>query len=270
MVAASPRELKAGAGMSSGGRFRVRTVAIAAVFVIAGLAQAAPAVAHGHARAASVRVHRLDPKHKYGRGTSTNWSGYAVDGTNATTVTGSWTVQKATCAAGESSWSSPWVGIDGDNSNTVEQTGTDSDCTRGTPTYYAWYEMYPKKVIQIPITVSPGDSMTGTVTYSATNTFTLTLTDNTTHASYTTTQTSRKAVRTSVEWIVEGPSSGTLSNFGTETFTNDSATINGQSGSLSSFSGATPITMVTAQGTTRATPSSLGKSGSFTDTWQHG
>jgi Peptidase A4 family len=161
------------------------------------------------------------------------------------------------------------VGIDGDNSNTVEQTGTDSDCSRGTPTYYAWYEMYPKKVIKIPITLNPGDSITGTVSYSS-GIFTLTLTDTTTHATYTTTQTSSKAVRTSVEWIVEGPSSGTLSNFGTEPFTSDTATINGQSGSLDSFSAATPITMVSAQGTTRAAPSGLGPGGSFTDTWQHG
>jgi hypothetical protein len=30
------------------------------------------------------------PKRKLGAGTSTNWSGYSVDGTNATFVTGSW------------------------------------------------------------------------------------------------------------------------------------------------------------------------------------
>jgi len=29
------------------------------------------------------------------------------------------------------------------NSTSVEQLGTDSDCDSGTPSYYAWYEMYP-------------------------------------------------------------------------------------------------------------------------------
>ena len=50
------------------------------------LAVASPAMAHRVVHA---------PKHKPGAGTSTNWSGYSVDGTNATFVTGSWTVQPA-------------------------------------------------------------------------------------------------------------------------------------------------------------------------------
>jgi hypothetical protein len=251
----------------------VRVSALATSLFAAAAIAAAPASAHvhrAHARPSSQRPAANGPKHKYGRGTSTNWSGYAVDGTGATSVTGTWTVNKVTCAAGETSWSSPWVGIDGDASKTVEQTGTDSDCNGGTPSYYAWYEMYPKSLVQIPIVIAPGNSITGTVTYSAASSFTLTLTDNTTHATFTTTQTSKKAQRTSVEWIVEGPSSGTLSNFGTEPFSATSATINGQTGSLYTLSGANPITMVSAQGVTRATPSSVGKSGAFSVAWQHG
>ena len=37
-----------------------------------------------------------------------------------------------------------WVGLDGYTSKSVEQLGTDSDCTNvNSPSYYAWYEMYP-------------------------------------------------------------------------------------------------------------------------------
>src|SRR5262245_38418315 len=72
--------------------------------------------------------------------TSSNWSGYAVTGApgSVTDVQGSWVVPAVTCSGGPNQYAAIWVGIDGFNSNTVEQTGTDSDCQNGTPTYYAW------------------------------------------------------------------------------------------------------------------------------------
>ncbi len=211
---------------------------------------------------------RHAPRHKLGRGTSTNWSGYAVDGTGATDVIGTWTQPAVTCSPGETSWSSPWVGIDGDNSNTVEQTGTDSDCNNGTPSYYAWYEMYPKSLVKLSMTVHPNDSLTGEVTYTGSG-FVLKLTDNTTNTTFQTTQSSKKAQRTSVEWIMEGPSTGTLSDFGTVPFSAAAATIGGQTGSLGSFSGAQAITMVNKQGTVRAAPSSISGGSAFSVAWQH-
>lgn len=210
------------------------------------------------------------PKHKVGRGTSTNWSGYAVDGSGATHVIGTWTANAANCAKGETSWSSPWVGIDGDTSNTVEQTGTDSDCNNGVATYYAWYEMYPKSLVKVPVAVTPGNSFTGEVTANSNSSFTLRLTDNSTGQSFSTTQSSKKAQRTSVEWIVEGPSNGLISNFGTDPFSSASATINGTTAGLSAFgSAAQPITLVNSAGTVRAQPSAVSGNG-FTDTWLHG
>jgi hypothetical protein len=71
--------------------------------------------------------------------TSTHWSGDAVDGAadSVTDVAGSWVVPAATGPAGgqkvKALYSSFWVGIDGDNSNTVEQTDTDSDWVNGQP-----------------------------------------------------------------------------------------------------------------------------------------
>src|SRR5438445_5364642 len=77
---------------------------------------------------------------------STNWSGYAVTGASGSVsdAKGSWTVPaiQGTCP-GTNQYSSFWVGIDGFSTGTVEQTGTDSDCQNGVPTYYAWYEFYP-------------------------------------------------------------------------------------------------------------------------------
>jgi hypothetical protein len=220
--------------------------------------------------AAGAQPRSHPPKHKFGRGTSTNWSGYDVTGSGATHVIGTWIQPTATCAAGESSWSSPWVGIDGDTSNTVEQIGTDTDCSSGSAFYYAWYEMYPKKLFTISMPVRRGDSFTGEVTSTSSTTFILRLTNNTTGTSFQTTQTTRKARRSSVEWIMEGPSSGLLTNFGSVGFTSASATINGQTASLNSLSNPQPITMVTQSGTPRAVPSSpIGSGGSFSVGWQH-
>jgi hypothetical protein len=108
---------------------------------------------------------RPDPKHGFGRRTSTNWSGYAVEGSGATNVTAAWTQPYATnCSTVPNSWSSPWVGIDGATSNTVEQIGTNSDCSRVRPTYCAWWELCPKRLVTIAkITVHPGDGFTATV-----------------------------------------------------------------------------------------------------------
>ncbi len=82
------------------------------------------------------------PKIKSENGGSANWAGYAVDSPagSVTDVKGSWTVPAVTCSSRRSRYSSFWTGIDGDNSNTVEQIGTDSDCRNGKPNYYSWYD----------------------------------------------------------------------------------------------------------------------------------
>src|SRR5580704_16340313 len=69
---------------------------------------------------------------------STYWSGYAATTGTYTSVSASWTEPAGTCTSGDQ-WSSFWVGLDGYNSNSVEQTGSDVDCSGATPKYYAWY-----------------------------------------------------------------------------------------------------------------------------------
>ena len=230
----------------------------------AGVLAVTPSVAGAHQI-------RHAPKHRLAAGTSSNWSGYAIDGTNATSVTGTWVQPYANCSLVSNSWASPWVGIDGDNSATVEQTGTDSDCVNGKPYYYAWWEMYPKSTVVIPtMTVTPGDTYTASVSYNS-GVFTLTLADDTTPLAspFSITQTSKKAKRSSVEWIMEGPSSGNLTPFGSLSFTSASAIIGTASQSVSPDSGANQITMVTKQGMPRATPTAAGANGAFGVTWDH-
>ena len=53
-------------------------------------------------------------------------------------------------------YASFWVGLDGFTSSSVEQTGTDSDCSGRTPDYYGWYEMFPADPVNFTNPVSPG------------------------------------------------------------------------------------------------------------------
>ena len=180
---------------------------------------------------------------------STNWSGYAAvgDQESVSAVHGSWVVPGASCPTTGETFAAFWVGIDGYNSSTVEQVGTDSDCVDGTPVYYAWYEFYPNSSVTIDaVNVSVGDRITAGVVF-----------DNSTRdfAAYikssgggvgSVSQAVPGAMRTSAEWVVEAPkfcvstgcSSTTLTGFGTVEFGSpgqDNATIGGRTGPMGSF-----------------------------------
>ena len=152
--------------------------------------------------------------------TSTNWAGYAVTGGPFTSVVGTWTQPSVKCTSGDQ-YSSMWVGLDGYSSSTVEQTGTEADCDGKSAEYYAWYEMYPANPVVYANSVKPGDSMTASVTFSGTSTFTLTVKDTTQGWSKTSVKSLAGAARSSAECIVEAPSSGgvlPLADFGTTGF----------------------------------------------------
>jgi len=228
---------------------------------------------------------------------STNWCGYAVTASqgSVTKVQGSWVVPSV--IGSSTAYSSFWVGIDGFNSGTVEQIGTDSDISGGKPVYYAWFEFYPSPMSTITtLAIKPGDTISASVTYSgssgssgrgsfgrASSIFTVTISDGRTGKSFTTTGTVSNAAMSSAEWIAEAPSSYRgvlpLASFGTVNFGMDTtavagtcyATISGVNGKISSFGSAVQtITMVTNRGTaTKASPSSLSTDGtSFSVTWK--
>jgi hypothetical protein len=82
---------------------------------------------------------------------SHKWSGF-VDKDELQTdlhgALGTWTVPKVTCTSGENSKVAVWVGIGGDylirkgDPEVLYQDGTDSDCEKGQPTYYAWQQQF--------------------------------------------------------------------------------------------------------------------------------
>jgi len=207
---------------------------------------------------------------------STNWSGYADYNATFSDVKGSWTQPAVSCPSRQHQYSSFWVGIDGYNSNSVEQIGTDSDCVgRRRASYYAWFEMYPAGSVVISgFRVSPGDHLSAEVSAAGT-TYTLTLTNVTTGVQFTTTQ-STVATQSSAEWVAEAPSSCfftcsvlPLANFATVNFTGSYTTSNGTTGSIGAFTN-DQVVMVTNGGTVKAQPSPLSPDGTaFSDTWQH-
>ena len=220
----------------------------------------------------------LAPRTHDGSFTSTNWSGYAVTGASGSVsdAKGSWTVPaiQGTCPS-TNQYSSFWVGIDGFNSGTVEQTGTDSDCQNGTPTYYAWFEFFPHPLFLINgLTITPGDHMTAEANFNG-RSFTVTITDTSTGASFSTSSKVSRAQRSSAEWIAEAPSSSggvlPLADFGTVSFSADTARVSGTTETIGSFgSSVQVITMVSSSGAVKAQPSSLsGTNGdSFSATWK--
>jgi hypothetical protein len=198
--------------------------------------------------------------------TSTNWAGYATYGSTYTSVSATWTQPKVTCSKGDG-YSSFWVGLDGYNSDSVEQTGTEADCSGGSASYSAWYEMYPAYPVTYSNAVYAGDKFTATVTYEGSNKYQLVLKDTTEGWTKTTTKTQSGLSRSSAEIIAEAPSDSSgplpLSDFGKVSFT--SSLVNGES--LGDFSD-TSINMVDSSGTTQATTSSLSSGTSFSVTWK--
>ena len=177
-------------------------------------------------------------------------------------VSATWTQPTLAPDSALTSYSSFWVGLDGDGSTTVEQCGTDTDNENGTPSYYAWYEMYPAASVTITgMTITPGDVMHGSVVSNGGGGFTLTLTDVTSGVSDTFSKSSSKAKDASAEIIAEAPSDNSgvlpLADFGVVGFSQ--CAINGTPLADASWQ---QIDMVDqSSNTTLATTSALGADG---------
>lgn len=233
---------------------------------------------------------------------SSNWSGYAVpvEAGTVNSASGSWTVPAVSGSSG--AYSAFWVGIDGYNTSTVEQTGTIGYISGRTSLYYAWYEFYPSAMVEITSrtagvvgtpTVKPGDVISASVTYLSGSTFSVSISDKAESWSFSTTVADASATRSSAEFIAEAPSSYRgvlpLANFGTvnfgQQFTSVTATCTANIGSLTNSIGLFPsvqnITMAyetisrTRSGTVvsfvpKAVPTYLSADGtSFTVTWKN-
>jgi Peptidase A4 family len=174
--------------------------------------------------------------------TSSNWAGYVVSGKDFSSVSGSWVVP--TAGSDAEGYSAFWVGLGGsnDNSQGLEQIGTDSDYANGNASYYAWYELLPDASVKLDLPIHAGDQVSATVTANGTE-VTISLSDQTTGKSVTKSLQDNDVDTSSAEWIAEAPSGSSgfggsgdvlpLADFGTVTFTDAAATAGGHTGSIS-------------------------------------
>jgi hypothetical protein len=225
---------------------------------------------------ATVTVLQVQPTEN---ATSTGWAGYAATGGPYTKASGSWIVPAANCGNAVATDSASWVGIDGWGGSTVEQIGTDSNCTLFNASYWAWYEMYPGAPVVIGAVpanypVYAGDSMTASVTATGTaGTYDLTIEDNTQGWVYSTTQSVSGATGGSAECIEERPAAAglPLADFGSVTFTGcEAATGSGSLRPIWDYPNVA-VNMDDSSGTQLATVSSLSGDGTqFTVHWLNG
>ncbi|GAD95948.1 aspergillopepsin-2 precursor, putative [Paecilomyces variotii No. 5] len=177
-----------------------------------------------------------------------NWSGAILESSNVTSVTGTFTIPNPKMPSGGTSSTAycgcAWVGIDGDldicpNGGLI-QSGAAWCIQNDSPSFYAWYEWWPA---QYMITfdnfdVEAGDELKVTVTATSTSTGN-TIVENLTRGTiigHTWDTESPVLCEATAEWIVEDftdTSNGSeylapFANYGSVTFTDNSAIANGQ------------------------------------------
>jgi len=197
---------------------------------------------------------------------STNWSGYAVHAGKYRNVSATWIEPAAKCPLPKAKqYAAFWVGLDGYNSDSVEQTGTDSDCSGPTPHYYGWYEMFPAAPVFFKTQVKPGNEMSASVTFSGTDTYTIVLKNLSRRWTHTIVKHETGLARSSAEVITEAPSSTSgvlpLADFGTVTFSSVRV-----SGILLRTLKPTAIVMVDGNGAARDSTSPIAND-KFHNTW---
>jgi hypothetical protein len=232
---------------------------------------------------------------------SANWSGYAVTGTQFTSVEAEWVQPAAVCPSGAPgpTAASFWVGLGGNSpiskTSKVEQIGTDSDCGHdGRSSYYAWYELWPADSVDLRLHVSPGDTLWASVEIRGSHVV-LRLRNLSTGAAVTRSLALTAPDTSSAEWIAEAPSipvkggseRAALTDFGRVRFAGARATsASGRAGSITTAAWhASAIGLSSAQagrhdgpdqattaqaGDARGIPSALNAGGTaFSITW-HG
>jgi hypothetical protein len=191
--------------------------------------------------------------------TSGNWSGYVLDGTGFSTVSGSFTVPHLETDATCDTFESQWVGIDGSTNSDLIQAGIEEVGTEDNPAYSnygecgidqvdpvfytnAWYEILPSPEIPQATPVLAGDTVSVSITLSGGQWY-IDMNDITNGQSWSTTV-GYSGPETSGEWIAEATTSSLCGGICTETAYTPAVTWSNLGYSSSSVSDVDAITMV--------------------------
>lgn len=142
--------------------------------------------------------------------TSTNWSGYIVDGGPYAVATATFNVPNLTAAA-EKTATAEWVGIDGSDpkDGSLIQAGIteEYDPTDNLVHFHAWWEILPALATDVPLPVTAGDRVRVSIGQLTTGRWRIEIENLTRHRQFVTTRAYSGAGRTA-DWIVEAPSDG--------------------------------------------------------------
>jgi hypothetical protein len=182
---------------------------------------------------------------------SENWAGYVASSQNESgfsAVSGAWTQPKVDCTTTQgSAYSAYWVGLGGggEQSQALEQIGTQADCENGTASDYAWYELVPSAPVKLQLTIHAGDHLWARTAVSG-DKVSFYITDQTAHQTWSKTLTMTAATpdTSTAEWVAEAPSECSggatgdctplpLADFGTATFSDAYTTAGGHTGTIS-------------------------------------
>jgi hypothetical protein len=186
---------------------------------------------------------------------SSNWAGYTIAGAGSTStaaatsmtftdVTGTWVQPAGKCVPGDTASAAMWVGLGGysENSQALEQTGTEVDCSlEGKATYSIWYEVVPQPSQPVKLKIAPGDTITASVYVTNGTDVLMQVKDRTRDTTFTKRMTVAQPDLSSAEWIAEAPETCDqfghcnpvgLANFGSVTFSKIAAIGNGAAGTL--------------------------------------
>jgi peptidase A4-like protein len=212
---------------------------------------------------------------------SRNWSGYVATGRAFSGVSGSWSVPTPACLTDNRGFtaSALWVGLGGAvrTSKKIEQIGTSSGCNAdGSANCFAWYELWPKRMVQLSLDVEPHDRIRASVALHG-DAVELEVVDVTTGRRFHRIVDLPRPDTSSAEWIGEAPSLGgtrvilPLARLGRASFTHATATAGGRTAPIKDESWqATPLTLG-RRGRPLVVPSDLGREGgSFSLTWTGG
>jgi len=154
------------------------------------------------------------PVNKY---TSSNWSGWALEGGPFTDAEGTFNVPSLYASAGTSD-TAEWVGIDGFSNSALIQAGVSEeyDPSVGLVRIWAWWEELPAPSVPIAgMVVAPGDRVTVQVFEISGSVWGINIIDTTTGQRFGTQQVVYAGPGASAEWIVEAPTvSGALATLG--------------------------------------------------------
>jgi hypothetical protein len=205
---------------------------------------------------------------------SSNWSGYVATTSRSdpfTLVSATWTVPTVETTPSPA-YSSVWVGIGGwyRNGSKLIQAGTEQDVdSDGSPTYSAWYEVYPQK-FPVPIgDVEPGDTISVSISKISEKPeyWNITVTDNGNPLLNENVKLKPNfASQATAEFIVERPllirghQLAPLADFGTVTFSNCTTNLDGL-GSLDNIVQVNMTSDGSSTGTLLASPGDLSGNG---------